>query len=158
RAGMWVQFREGSTFRDLAALAPVLTEDGVDPRHCLLVTDDVLPETIVADGHMDRVVRHAIDAGIDPLVAIQMATINGAEYFGMRHDLGSIAPGRLADILFVEDLRDFRPHRVLADGHEVGALPGYEYPPEAFESIRLARPLTEADLRIGASGDRVRVR
>ena len=158
RAGMWVQFREGSTFRDLAALAPVLTEDGVDPRHCLLVTDDVLPDTVVADGHMDRVVRRAIEEGIDPLVAIQMATVNGAEYFGLRHDLGSIAPGRLADILFVEDLRDFRPHRVLADGREVGELPRYEYPPRAFESIRLARPLTEDDLRIEASGDRVSVR
>ena len=158
RAGMWVQFREGSTFRDVAALAPVLTEDGVDPRHCLLVTDDVLPDTVVADGHMDRVVRRAIEEGIDPLVAIQMATINGAEYFGMRHDLGSIAPGRLADILFVEELGDFRPHRVLADGREVGELPRYEYPPRAYESIRLARPLTEADLRIEAVGDRVQVR
>ena len=55
RAGMWVQFREGSTFRDVAALSAVLTEDGVDSRHCLLVTDDVLPDTIVSDGHMDRV-------------------------------------------------------------------------------------------------------
>ena len=158
RAGMWVQFREGSTFRDVAALAPVLTEDGVDPRHCLLVTDDVLPDTVVADGHMDRVVRRAIEEGIDPLVAIQMATVNGAEYFGMRHDLGSIAPGRLADILFVEDLRDFRPHRVLVDGRAPGELPGYEYPREAYESIRLARPLTTADLKIEASGERVRVR
>src|SRR5438874_807305 len=61
RAGMWVQFREGSTFRDVAALAPVLTEDGVDPRHCLLVTDDVLPDTVTAEGHMDRVVRRAIE-------------------------------------------------------------------------------------------------
>ena len=113
---MWVQFREGSTFRDVAALAPVLTEDRVDSRHCLLVTDDLLPETIVEDGHMDRVVRHAIEAGIDPLVAIQMATVSAAEYFGVRHDLGSIAPGRLADILLVEDLRELRPHRVLADG------------------------------------------
>jgi adenine deaminase len=158
RAGMWVQFREGSTFRDIAALAPVLTEDGVDPRHCLLVTDDVLPDTIAADGHMDRVVRRAVEEGIDPLVAIQMATVNGAEYFGMRHDLGSIAPGRLADILFVEDLRDFRPHRVLVDGRKVGELTGYGYPAEAYESIRLARPLTEADLRIEAEGESVRVR
>jgi adenine deaminase len=159
RAGMWVQFREGSTFRDVAALAGVITEDGVDPRHCLLVTDDVLPDTIVAEGHMDRVVRRAVEEGIDPLVAIQMATVNGAEYFNLRHDLGSIAPGRLADILFVEDLRDFRPHRVLADGREVGGeLPRYEYPPEAYESVRLARPLTEGDLRIEASGQRVRVR
>src|SRR4029079_9978161 len=158
RAGMWVQFREGSTFRDVAALSAVLTEDGVDSRHCLLVTDDVLPDTIVADGHMDRVLRRAIEEGIDPLVAIQMATLNGAEYFNLRHDLGSIAPGRLADILFVEDLRDFRPHRVLADGLEVGELPAYEYPPEAFESIRLARPLVEADLRIEADGDVVTAR
>jgi adenine deaminase len=103
-------------------------------------------------------VRHAIEAGIDPLVAIQMATLNGAEYFGMRHDLGSIAPGRLADVLFVEDLRDFRPHRVLVDGCEVGELPSYAYPPEAYESIRLARPLSEADLRIAATGTTVRVR
>jgi adenine deaminase len=87
-----------------------------------------------------------------------MATLNGAEYFGMRHDLGSTAPGRLADILFVEDLRDFRPHRVLADGREPGDLPGYEYPAEAYQSVRLARPLTEADLRIEAAGGRVRVR
>ena len=158
RAGMWVQFREGSTFRDVAALAPVLTEDGVDPRHCLLVTDDVLPDTVAEDGHMDRVVRRAIEEGIDPLVAIQMATLNGAEYFGMRHDLGSIAPGRLADILFVEDLRDFRPHRVLVDGGEVGELPRYDYPARAYESIRLARALSPADFRIEADGDRVRIR
>jgi adenine deaminase len=158
RAGMWVQFREGSTFRDVAALAPVLTEDGVDSRHCLLVTDDVLPNTIVAEGHMDRVVRRAVEEGIDPLVAIQMATVNGAEYFNLRHDLGSIAPGRLADILFVEDLEDFRPHRVLADGREPGELPAYEYPPEAYGSIRLARPLTATDIRVEAAGDSVRVR
>jgi adenine deaminase len=158
RAGMWVQFREGSTFRDVEALASVLTEDGVDPRHCLLVTDDVLPDTIASDGHMDRVLRRAVAVGIDPLTAIQMATLNGAEYFGMRHDLGSIAPGRLADILFVEDLHDFRPHRVLADGREPEELPAYEYPPQAFGSIRLARPLTVGDLRIEAEGEVVSVR
>jgi adenine deaminase len=158
RAGMWVQFREGSTFRDVAALASVLTEDGVDSRHCLLVTDDVLPDTIADDGHMDRVVRRAVEEGIDPLVAIQMATVNAAEYFNLRHDLGSIAPGRLADVLFVEDLRDFRPHRVLADGHELGELPAYQYPPEAYGSVRLARPLAPGDLRIEAAGERVRVR
>lgn len=158
RAGMWVQFREGSTFRDVEALASVITEDGVDPRHCLLVTDDVLPETIAGDGHMDRVVRRAVASGIDPLVAIQMATVNGAEYFGMRHDLGSIAPGRLADILFVGDLADFRPHRVLVDGSEPGDLPAYEYPAVAYESIRLARPPVDADLRIEATGETVTVR
>jgi adenine deaminase len=158
RAGMWVQFREGSTFQDVAALSRVLTEDGVDSRHCLLVTDDVLPDTIALDGHMDRVVRRAVAEGIDPLVAIQMATVNGAEYFNLRHELGSIAPGRLADILFVDDLRDFRPHRVLVDGRAVGELPAYEYPRAAYDSVRLARPPAAADLRVEASGDRARVR
>jgi len=99
-----------------------------------------------------------VEEGIDPLVAIQMATLNGAEYFNLRHELGSIAPGRLADILFVEDLEDFRPHRVLADGLEPGELPAYDYPSEAYGSIRLARPLTEGDLRVAAAGERVRVR
>jgi adenine deaminase len=158
RAGMWVQFRDGSTFRDVTELARLLTEDGVDPRHCLLVTDDVHPETIVTEGHLDRAVRTAVAAGVDPLVAIQMATVNAAEYFGLRHDVGSIAPGRCADILFVEDLADLRPHRVLADGREPGELPDFEYPPEAYESIRLARPLTRADLRVEADGDVARVR
>jgi adenine deaminase len=158
RAGMWVQFREGSTFQDVAALAAVVTEDGVDSRHCLLVTDDVLPHTIAEDGHMDRVVRRAIAEGIDPLVAIQMATVNAAEYFNLRHDLGSIAPGRLADILFVEDLHDFRPQRVLVDGNEVGELPAYAYPPHAYGSVRLSRPLGTSDLRIEATGTRARVR
>jgi adenine deaminase len=158
RAGVWVQFRDGSTFREVPELARVLTEDGVDPRHCLLVTDDVHPETIVAEGHLNRAVRTAIESGIDPLVAIQMATLNPAEYFGMRRDLGSIAPGRLADILFIEDLRELRPDRVLADGQAVGELPSFEYPPTAYESIRLARPLARDDLRIQATGETARVR
>ncbi len=158
RAGVWVQFRDGSTFREVPELARVLTEDGVDPRHCLLVTDDVHPETILAEGHLNRAVRTAVESGLDPLVAIQMATINPAEYFGMRRDLGSIAPGRLADVLFVEDLHELRPYRVLADGREVGELPAFEYPPEAYESIRLARPLRRDDLRIEANGKTARVR
>jgi adenine deaminase len=159
RAGMWVQFREGSTFRNVEALAPVLTEDGVDPRHCLLVTDDVHPETLVEDGHLDRAVRAAVEAGVDPLVGIQMATLNPAEYFGLRHDVGSLAPGRLADVLFVEDLRAFRPHKVLADGRAVPErLEGPPYPERAYRSVHLARELTRDDLRIPARGPTARVR
>jgi adenine deaminase len=159
RAGMWVQLREGSTFRDVAAIVPVLTEDSIDPRHCVLVTDDVTPETVLSRGHMNHVVRRAIEEGLDPLLAIQMATLAPAEYFGMRHDIGSIAPGRLADILFVEDLRDLRPHLVLADGREVPReLPGYDYPPEAYRSVRLARPPAEDDLRVEARGATATVR
>jgi adenine deaminase len=158
RAGMWLQLREGSAWHDVATLAAVLTEDGVDPRHCLLVTDDVHPETLVTRGHLDHVVRTAIEAGIEPLVAIQMATLNPAEYFGLRHDLGSIAPGRVADIVFVDDLRSFQPHRVLADGEPLPTFSPAPYPAEAYRSVRLRGRLTEQDLAIRAEGTRASVR
>jgi adenine deaminase len=157
RAGMWVQFRESSAWRNVADLVATITEDGVDPRHCLLCTDDVQPETIVELGHLNNAVRVAIAAGLDPLVAIQLATINGAEYMGLRHELGSIAPGRWADILFVEDLRELAPHLVLAAGVRVGELPSYEYPSEAFESIRIPA-LGTVDFRIAATGATATVR
>ncbi len=158
RAGMWVQFREGSAWHDVAELVKVLTDDGVDSRHALLCTDDVHPETLATVGHLNHVVRTAIEAGLDPLLAIQLATVNAAEYFGLRQDLGSIAPGRVADVLFVEDLREMRPHRVLSWGRDVAELPRFEYPPDAYRSIRLARPLTPSDLRVDASGPTARVR
>jgi adenine deaminase len=158
RAGMWVQLREGSAFHDVERLAPVLLEDGVDSRHALLVTDDMHPETLVTVGHLNHAVRTAIGAGIDPLVAIQMATVNAAEYMGYRHDLGSIAPGRCADVLLVEDLAEMRPHLVLADGEPVGAVPAYEYPARARDTVRIARTPTADDLRVSAPGDRARLR
>jgi adenine deaminase len=158
RAGMWVQFREGSAWHDVAELVRVITEDGVDSRHALLCTDDVHPETLVTVGHMDHVVRTAIEAGLDPLVAIQLATVNGAEYFGLRRDLGSLAPGRIADVLFVEDLATLRPHRVLANGADLGSLPPFAYPPEAYRSVRLGRPPDAAALRVPATGRSATVR
>jgi adenine deaminase len=157
RAGMWVQFRESSAWRNVAELVKVLTEDGVDSRHCLICTDDVQPETLVETGHLNRGVRVAVEAGLDPLVAIQLATVNAAEYMGMRHELGSIAPGRWADILFVEDLRELRPHRVLAAGRPVGELPSFTYPRQAYESIRIP-PLDASSFRVAASGSTARVR
>lgn len=158
RAGIWVQLREGSAWHDVEKLAPVLLEDGVDPRHALLVTDDMHPETLATVGHLNHAVRTAIRAGIDPLLAIQMATVHAAEYMGYRHDLGSIAPGRCADILLVEDLREMRPHLVLADGEPIGDVPAYEYPARARNTVRLARTPTVDDLRLSAPGNTARVR
>jgi adenine deaminase len=152
RAGMWVQLREGSAWHDVAECARVLTEDGVDSRHALLVTDDMHPGTLARTGHLNHAVRTAIAAGLDPLLAIQLATVNAAEYIGRRHDLGSIAPGRCADILLVEDLREMRPHAVLVDGRPVpdGELPALA-PPAAFRAtVKLPRELIADDLRIEA--------
>jgi adenine deaminase len=158
RAGMWLQLREGSAWHDVAKLAPLFTEDGVDPRHALLVTDDMHPETLATVGHLNHAVRTAIAAGIEPLLAIQMATVHAAEYLGRRHDLGSIAPGRCADVLFVEDLRELRPHLVLADGEPIGEQPAYTYPARARDTVRLAREVTADDLRVAATGEVARVR
>jgi adenine deaminase len=158
RAGMWVQLREGSAWHDVEKLAPVLLEDGIDSRHALLVTDDMHPETLATVGHLNHAVRTAIRAGLHPLLAIQMATVNGAEYMGRRHDVGSIAPGRCADVLLVEDLAELRPHLVIADGEPIGQQPAYEYPARARNTVRLARTPTAADLRVAASGSAARVR
>jgi adenine deaminase len=159
RAGMWVQFREGSAWHDVEEMVKLLTEDGVDSRHALLVTDDMHAATLDEVGHLDHGLRTAIAAGLDPLVAIQLATVNAAEYLGLRHDLGSIAPGRCADIVFVEDLNEPRAHRVLADGREVGGgeLPAYSYPERARRSVHLPSVAAD-DLRVAASGESVRVR
>lgn len=169
RAGLWVQFREGSAFHDMAALAPLLTSGEVDPRHVMFITDDVAPDFLLEHGHLDNAVRVAIAHGVDPVLAVQAATVAPAEYLGLRHDIGSIAPGRFADILFVADLSDFRPQRVLVDGTDIGAAEsgggGHAprpdragYPRAARLSVRVPADLSEADLRIPASGPRARVR
>src|SRR3954449_2264781 len=160
RAGMWVQFREGSAWHDVAECVRALTEHGVDSRHALIVTDDMHPGTLADTGHLNHAVRTAIEAGLDPLLAIQLATVNAAESLGRRHDVGSIAPGRCADILLVDDLRQLRPHLVLADGERIpdGDLEQLAPPASFRETVRLKRTPTTDDLRIAAAGDTARVR
>ncbi len=119
RCGMWVQLRQGSAWLNLPGYLPQLIESGVDTHHCLLCTDDSHPHTILDDGHMDRVLREAVRLGLDPVTALQMCTQNAAEYFGVGHDLGSITPGKCADIVLFEDLEDFRAVKVLIDGEVV---------------------------------------
>lgn len=167
RLGMYAKLREGSGWRDIKATVKSYTETGIDPRRIVLVTDDVHPDTLLSLGHVNHVVRRAIQEGTPPLVAIQMATINAAECFGMSHDLGSITPGKCADILFIRDLACPRPEKVMADGRIVAEdgrmvveFPLHDYPEYATGSVHLARPLTGDDFRIkaGLPGKRVRIR
>ncbi len=160
RQGMKAMLRFGSAWHDVAAQVKAITEHGLDPRHFLLCTDDSHAETLVTEGHMDRVVRHAIAQGLPPMTAIQMATLNTAEHFGVAREVGMIAPGRWADILLVPDLADFRPVRVYAKGRLLAKegrllveLPAYPYPDWARQSVRLARPLTAADFRLPATAN-----
>ncbi|MGE5592827.1 MAG: adenine deaminase [Betaproteobacteria bacterium] len=155
RLGMYAKLREGSAWRDIKATIKSYTETGIDPRHIVLVTDDAHPDTLITLGHVNHVVRRAIEEGVRPIRAIQMATINTAECFRMSQDLGSIAPGKVADILFIRDLADPRPDKVIADGEVVAEggrmvvdMPSFAYPDFATRSVRLAKRLEPADFRI----------
>jgi adenine deaminase len=160
RQGMRIMMRYGSAWHDVAEQIRAVTENGLDPRYFLLCTDDSHSATLVHEGHMDRVLRHAIEQGIAPLTALQMATINTAEYFGVSQDMGLIAPGRLANIVLVRDLTDFRADLVIAAGAVVAEhgrllidLPSVRYPDWALKSIQLSRPLQPEDFRLASTAN-----
>ena len=155
RQGMKVMMRYGSAWHDVAAQVKAVTERGLDPRRFLLCTDDSHSATLVQEGHMDRVLRHAISQGLDPLTAIQMATINTADHFGVSRDLGLIAPGRIANVVLVKDLSNFSADLVIARGQVVAEngkicidIPSYDYPAWVKNSVHLPRPKTAADFAL----------
>jgi adenine deaminase len=155
RQGMRAMLRLGSAWYDVAPQIKAITEHGLDPRHFLLVTDDSHSGTLVNDGHMDRVLRHAIAQGLPPITAVQMMTLNTAEHFGVSADVGQIAPGRYADIVLASDLPSFQAEVVIAAGEviaEAGAwtidLPPYRYPDDVKQSVHLGRELAAADFHV----------
>jgi len=157
RQGQRVMLRYGSAWHDVAAQVPAILQKGLDPRHFILCTDDSHSQTLVREGHMDRVVRHAMAQGLSPMAALQMATINTAEHFGVSRDIGCIAPGRWADVLLVKDLANFRADVVVArgvlaarDGTLVVDLPPAQCPDWSRNTVRLARPLAAGDFRLEA--------
>ncbi len=113
RAGMYVFIREGSAAKNLEELLPLVNDKNI--HRCLLVSDDCHPRDLVHEGHLDRIVRKAVLLGLDPLMAIQMVTLNVAQCFRL-HDRGAIAPGFKADLVLFEDLEEIRPHSVLSSG------------------------------------------
>ncbi|MGF7007131.1 adenine deaminase [Aminobacter sp. BE322] len=168
RQGMKAMLRLGSAWYDVASQIKAVTEQGIDPRNFILCTDDSHSGTLVHDGHMDRVVRHAIQQGLKPVTAIQMATINTAQHFRLEREIGSIAPGRLADFLIVSDLAEIRIDEVFARGVRVARagkleidIPAYAYPAAAKNTVKLGKKLAAGDFDIkapeGANEVRVRV-
>ncbi len=113
KSGMWIMVREGSTARNLKDLLPLIHTK--NSRRFLFVTDDRHPKELLEEGHIDSMVRKAIGLGLDPILAIQMATLNPAEYFRL-DDLGAIAPGYRADIISFDHLSRFRIKKVFKDG------------------------------------------
>lgn len=156
RLGIYAKMRRGSAWHDVEETIKAHTERGIDPRRMVLVTDDRSPESLVDEGHMDFVVRHAIAQGVKPVTAFQMATINTAERFGVARDVGAIIPGACADIIVLGGhLADVNVTMTLAageivaeNGQMVVELPAFTYPEEAIRSVRLNREIKPEDFVI----------
>lgn len=157
RQGMKAMLRLGSAWYDVASQVKAITEQGLDSRSFILCTDDSHSGTLVNDGHMNRVVRHAIAQGLKPITAIQMATLNTAQHFGVEKDIGSITPGRYADIVISSDLVNLPIELVIAngeilaqDGQLATDLPPYSYPDFAKGTVKLGKKLTAESFNIHA--------
>ena len=157
RNGMKSMMRLGSAWYDVESQITAITQKGLDPRNFILCTDDCHSGTLVNDGHMNRVVRHAIACGCDPIVALQMATINTATHFGLERELGSIAPGRRADVILTSDLNSLPIDVVYARGVKVAeageittTCPHYTWPESARQTVHMGKTLCADDFAIAA--------
>lgn len=161
RQGMRAMLRLGSAWHDVAAQVKAITELGLDSRNFILCTDDSHSGTLVGEGHMDRVVRHAIAQGLRPITAIQMATLNTALHFGLEREIGSITPGRRADIVISSDLGALPIDLVIAGGEVLAEkgrilvdIPRYAYPDFAVGTVKLGRRLEGRDFDARTTDDR----
>jgi adenine deaminase len=154
RLGMWIMIREGSAARNLEALLPLVLEYG--PGNCLLCTDDREPDELLAEGHINAVMRKAVALGCPPYHAIVMGTMFAARYHRL-HRHGAVAPAYIADVVAVPDLHSFRPVRVwkrgrlvAADGESIG-VPTRAAPDWMRGSVRIST-LSATDFAIRAKG------
>jgi len=164
RLGMKSMMRLGSAWYDVESQITAITKKGLDPRNFILCTDDCHSGTLVNDGHMNRVVRHAIDCGCDPLIALQMATINAATHFGLERELGSIAPGRRGDMILTSDLKTLPIEHVIARGQTVAIdgkitadCPHFDWPDSARQTVHMGKMLGVTDFEIKAPSGKNKV-
>lgn len=167
RQGMTAMLRYGSSLCDALEQVKAITELGLDARNMVLCTDDSHSDTLVNYGHVNRVLRALSAKGLAPMTAIRMATLNTAAHFGLERDIGSITPGRYADIVVSSDLSELPIELVVAagcvaaeNGRLIADIPAYEYPAFALDTVRLARPVVAGDfeLRVSSGLSRVRAR
>jgi adenine deaminase len=114
--GMMIMIREGTSAKNLEALLPLVTSENA--RRFCFVADDLHPHDILQRGHLNHIIRRAISLGLDPVLAIQLASLNPAEYFGLK-EKGAIAPGYRADLVVLNDLESVTVERVFKDGNLV---------------------------------------
>ncbi len=153
RAGMWVLIREASAARNLEALLPLAREFG--PHRLAFCTDDREPEHIAEEGHVNSIVRRAVELGLPPEDALVMATLNPCLWHGLT-ELGAVAPGYRADLLLLPDLERFEPDLVLKAGEPVGEIARVEVPEWVKATVNI-EPVAVNDFRIPWEGGPARV-
>ncbi|MBW2311300.1 MAG: adenine deaminase [Deltaproteobacteria bacterium] len=154
RLGMHVMIREGSIRGDLDSITTI-REAGIDFRRLMLATDGVSPGDLIEKGYMERVVQRAIDCGFDPIHAVQMATINTAEYFALDGIVGGIAPGKHADMVMIPSPREIAAEYVISKGQIIAKDGELLVPPRTHgfreksrDSVHLKRRLQASDFSI----------
>ena len=119
RLGMWIMIREGSIRRDLKKILPVVIAHGTYTNRLMFCSDGVDPIDLSSYGHIDHCVRSAIKLGLDPIDAVSMASKNCFDYYNLGQQFGGIAPGKMADILILDDLKKIKINSVLLGGKTV---------------------------------------
>lgn len=166
RLGMYAMIREGSAWHDLAEVSRAVTQNEIDSRFAVLVSDDTHPHTLIENGHLDHIVKRAIAEGVDPLTAIQMVTINCAQCFHMDNELGSVTPSKCADIIFIDDLENFNITKVMIDGDVVAEngkmlyeFDTFDYPEDAMNTMHVGEVITPDTFKVKTDKkDKVTVR
>lgn len=163
--GMTVMIREGSSERNLDTLINGVVETGTETRNLIFCTDDKHTSDILREGHISYNVNRAIELGLDPIQAIQMATMNTAQHFRIDHLIGSIAPGRFADFILSPSLDQIEPERVFVNGRLVAEegrlvvdLPHVSYPDNLRHTVKLHHKLVDDAFTMPGSGESIRAR
>ena len=156
--GMFIMIREGSAARNMEALLPLINQQ--NSRFCGFVTDDRHPDFLMDHGHINSMVKKAIKLGVDPITAIQMASLNTASHFKIK-DVGAIAPGYFADMIVFDDFKSFVIKKVYKSGKLVaeGGNLVEEIKYEVVTSPKSVhfKPVNKEDLKVEARGDRIHV-
>lgn len=157
RLGLKVLVREGSTERNLDDLIRGAIQTKAPLEHLCFCTDDKHPDEIYIEGHINYNVRRAIELGLSPIDAVKIATLNAAKHFRLEDEIGSITPGRLADIVIVPDIYQVKPSMVLFEGKVVAEngtltheVPVPEYPSWILDTVHLKKPITAESFQVNA--------
>ncbi|MEM2020624.1 MAG: adenine deaminase [Zestosphaera sp.] len=166
RNGLRLMMREGSVAKNLHETVKTIVEKHVDSRYILMITDDVDAPDLLSQGHLDHLIRRAVEEGVDPLTALQMVTINTAENYRIDHEVGILAPGRYGDILIVSNLERFDVKTVITngevvaqDGRIIKELPPVKRDPSLLNTVKLVKRMSAEDLkfRVDRKSGRARV-